>query len=207
MTLQESILCLKCLYRLPVTGFHLQRENPVTDVFRGRVRLESAAAYLFFNKGGKIQDLMHALKYRGQQDIGICLGIHFGLLLALSPWFRSVDLIIPVPLHPVKLRKRGFNQSLVISQGIAEGLKRPVAGDHLLKVRNTGSQTKRSRYGRWENVRDAFRVVGTSSLKGKHILLVDDVLTTGATLESCTEKLLEIAEVKVSVATIAYAQD
>lgn len=203
---QEKVICMSCLFKLPKTNFHLQDENPISRIFWGRVRLETATSFLFFNKGGNVQELIHQLKYRGKKNVGRFLGKSFGTDLSKSQLFNSVDCIVPVPLHPKKEKKRGFNQSLVISEGISEAIQKPVLNDNLIRLVHTSTQTKKSRYSRWENVKDVFGITSPDLLEKKHVLLVDDVLTTGATLESCAQKILQIEGAKVSIATLAYAQ-
>ena len=149
---------------------------------------------------------MHALKYKGRKEAGIYLGKLFGMELSTSPLFQPINLIIPVPLHPKKYHQRGFNQSQVISKGIGSAMHIPVDTGHLVRLVHTSSQTRKSRYDRWENVRSAFGLINPEELEGKHILLIDDVLTTGATLEACASVLLEAENTKVSVATLGYAQ-
>ena len=197
---------MSCEFKLPRTGFHIHEENIISRVFWGRVDLFSATSFLFFNKGGNVQQLMHALKYRNKKEVGVHLGKLFGKELVNSPLFEDVDLIIPVPLHPKKYHQRGFNQSEVIASGIGQEMSRPVDIQTLVRLVRTSSQTRKSRYDRWENVKDAFGVKNPSTIIGKHILLVDDVLTTGATLEACASVLLDIENTRVSVATLGYAQ-
>lgn len=206
LTKQESVVCLTCLVKLPKTGFHMHEDNPVSQVFWGRVKLNSATSFLFFNKGGSVQELMHSLKYKSRKDVGIYLGEQFGNELNRSAFYKTIDLVIPVPLHPKKFRKRGFNQSTTIAKGISNTIHVPVNTDNLVRLVNTDSQTKKSRYNRWENVKDVFGIRNKDELRGKHILLIDDVLTTGATLEACSTILLELENTRVSVATLAYAQ-
>jgi len=203
---QEKVMCFSCLYKLPKTGYHLHAENPVSRVFWGRVDIHAASSFLFFSKGGKTQNLIHSLKYKGHQDTGIYLGKLFGLDLKKSDLFADVDIVVPVPLHPKKQYKRGFNQSECIANGIGEAMKIPVVVDKLIRQIHTSTQTKKSRDSRWDNVKGVFGLVEPDVFENKHILLVDDVLTTGATLESCAQSLLEIPGTRVSVATLAYAQ-
>ena len=165
---QEEVLCMKCLYHLPKTNFHLHEENPVSRVFWGRVNLHAATSFLFFSKGGKVQKLMHNLKYRGKKRVGLYLGKLFGHDLKKSELFKTVEVVIPVPMHPAKQHKRGFNQSALIAQGIADSMNVEVQTDNLIKTINTSSQTKKSRYNRWQNVKDVFQVVDKKSLEGKH---------------------------------------
>ena len=203
---QEEILCTQCLYHLPRTNFHVHKENPVREIFGGILPLYSATSFLFFNKGGMTQTLMHRLKYRGKKEVGIYLGKLLGSQLAESEFFMDADVLLPVPLHPVKLKKRGYNQSQIITAGMETVMKAEMNTNVLLKSVHTSSQTRKSRYERWENVKDIFEVRNPESMENKHIILVDDVITTGATLEACAETLLDIPGVKLSVASLAYSQ-
>jgi len=198
---------MKCLYKLPKTNFHYYEDNPVSRVFWGRVELYSATSFLFFNKGGRVQRMMHNLKYRGKKQVGIYLGKLFGNELKKSALFKTVEVIVPVPMHPVKQHKRGYNQSALIAQGIAESMGVMIQIDNLIKTENTASQTKKSRYHRWQNVKGVFQIMDEKALENKHILLVDDVITTGATIESCAQLLGSLKNgSSVSVASLAYAQ-
>ena len=201
----EEIVCTSCKYHLPKTGFHLERDNPVARVFWGRVPIESAAAYLYFNKGSRVQQLVHQLKYKDRKDVGIWLGKQYGHLLRYSPFFDHVDLIIPVPLHKKKIMKRGYNQSEQFAIGLSESMKIPMEARILVRGKHTETQTKKSRFSRWENVKDIFLIEYPEKLTGRHVLLVDDVITTGATLESCLQCLLNVTGTRASVATIATA--
>ena len=203
---QEEVICTSCLFKLPRTNFHFENENPIARIFWGRVNLEMATSFLFFNKGGNVQKLVHQLKYKGKKNVGHYLGKLFGNELCQSPLFTAVDLIVPVPLHPKKERLRGFNQSLVLAEGLSKSLQKPLSSDNLIRLVHTSTQTKKSRYSRWENVKDVFGIKVPEKFVGKHILLVDDVLTTGATTEACAQKILEIEGTKVYVVTLAYAQ-
>ncbi len=206
LTSGEKVLCLSCVYKLPKTNFQDHIDNPLARIFWGRAKLHAVTSFLFFNKGGNVQKLIHNFKYKGNIEAGRYLGEIFGRELNNSSLFNSVDIIVPVPLHSKKLKKRGFNQSTIISEGISISMKKPVDDISLQRIEFTETQTKKARYTRWENVKGKFGLVDSSLLEGKHILLVDDVLTTGATLESCAQTLLEIPEVKISMATLAYAQ-
>jgi ComF family protein len=201
----EETICLSCDYHLPRTNFHLSIENPVSRLFWGRVDLESAAAYLYFNKGNKVQRLIHQLKYKGRRDIGICLGRQYGYYLLNAPDFKDVEVIVPLPLHWKRLMQRGYNQSEQFANGLGETMNIPVLPNVISRMKETETQTKKSRFRRWQNVAEVFEVVDAGSLKMKHILLVDDVITTGATLEACIRALSSIYGIRISIVTIAVA--
>jgi ComF family protein len=167
--------------------------------------IEKAAAFSYYNKGSRIGNLIHNLKYKGISEIGHELGRIYGLTLKASGFTKDIDLIIPVPLHPTKERIRGFNQSESISMGIAAATLLPVDIKTLARIMASPTQTKRSRYERWTNVEGIFKVTDSQTIIGKHVLLVDDVITTGSTIESCTNELLKIEGVKVSVVALAFA--
>jgi len=201
----EKLICTQCYISIPRTNYHLTPDNPVEQLFWGRCQICKAAAFSFYNKGSRIRKLIHNLKYRGVREIGYELGKIYGLSLRHSDFLNEVDLIIPVPLHPSKHRKRGFNQAECISRGLADTTGLPLDLNSLVRIALSDTQTKRSRYERWLNVEGIFFVAEPAELKGKHILLVDDVITTGSTLEACTVELLKIENVKVSVVAIAVA--
>ncbi|MFH0842013.1 MAG: ComF family protein [Bacteroidota bacterium] len=205
LTRNENLICTECYILIPRTGYHLQPENPVEKLFWGRCRIEKAAAFSFYNRGSRIRNLIHNLKYKGIRDVGYELGRIYGQSLNGSDFIRDIDLIIPVPLHPSKKRKRGFNQSDLICRGMSEATGIPVDTESLARVTVSATQTKKSRYDRWTNVEGIFNVTGHEALRGKHVLLIDDVITTGSTIESCTNELLKAEGVKVSVAALAVA--
>jgi ComF family protein len=190
---------------IPRTGYHTEMDNPVARLFWGRCLIEKAAAFSFYNKGSRIRALIHNLKYKGIKEIGFELGRIYGLSLLSSGFTSDIDLILPVPLHPSKKRVRGFNQSELISKGISEVTGLPVDLFSLSRTTVSETQTRRSRYDRWVNVEGIFCVSYPDGIKGKHVLLVDDVITTGSTLESCANELLKVDGVKVSVVALAYA--
>ena len=202
----EELICTSCRYDLPYTNFHFKPDNMVAQQFWGKINLEAAYAMCYFTKGGKMQRLMHQFKYKGMQKIGVMMGNIAGSQLAESPAFKTVDVIIPVPLHKNRLRKRGYNQAACFGEGIAEKLQVRVIENNLMRMRATETQTHRSRFARFENMQDVFVVTDPDKLKNKHILLVDDVVTTGSTLEACGIELLKIDGLKLSVATIACAE-
>jgi len=201
----ETLICTECYVVIPRTNYHLEEDNPVAQLFWGRCLIERAAAFSYYNKGSRIKNLIHNLKYKGIKEIGYELGRIYGLSLKSSGFTTDMDLIIPVPLHPAKKHIRGFNQSEIISMGIADVTGLPVDSKSLCRNTISATQTKRSRYERWTNVEGIFQVIDSQTIKGRHILLVDDVITTGSTIESCTNELLRISGVKVSVVALAYA--
>lgn len=201
----ENHICTYCRYQLPKTNFHLEKDNPVSRIFWGRVNIRAATSCYYFNKGGKIQRLIHQLKYMGGKEIGITIGRFLGADLKETPLFKDIDCIVPVPLHRSKRRKRGYNQSDYFAKGLSESMEATHINDNLYRASSGVSQTRKAHYERWGNVKSAFKVKRPDQLNGKHILLVDDVVTTGATLESCAQALLDIPDTTVSIATIACA--
>jgi ComF family protein len=201
----ERLICTECFVVIPRTGYHFEKENPIAQLFWGRCLIEKAAAFSFYNRGSRIRALIHNLKYKGIKEIGSELGRIYGLSLKSSGFTNGIDLIIPVPLHPSKKRRRGFNQSEVISSGISEVTGVPLDIQSLIRTTVSETQTRKSRYERWTNVEGIFSVTNAELLKGKHLLLVDDVITTGSTIESCANELLKIDGVKVSAVALAYA--
>lgn len=201
----ENVLCMCCFADLPRTRFHTDPENEVARLFWGRVPLEQATSFMYFAKGSRYQHILHELKYNDQGVIGTAMGRMFGSELINTP-FSAADIILPVPLHPSRLKDRGYNQSQLIASGIGEILRIPVDSSMLSRVLDTRSQTHKSRYERWENVRHIFHCEHPEALTGKHILLVDDVITTGATLEACASCLVALEGTRVSVVSLAFAK-
>jgi ComF family protein len=201
----EVLICTECFVVIPRTNYHLEKGNQLEKIFWGRCMIEKAAAFSFYNKGSRIRRLIHNLKYKGIREIGNELGKIYGRTLKSSGYTDDIDVIIPVPLHSSKKRIRGFNQSDIISQGLSEATGLPVDIDSLFRKKGTSTQTRRSRYDRWTNVEGIFEIRYPEKICGKHILLVDDVITTGSTIESCATELLKIEGVKVSVVALAFA--
>lgn len=201
----EELICVQCRYALPQTNFHLEDDNELARKFWGRIPLKHAFAYLRFIKTGKVQILLHHLKYYGKQEIGEMLGKWYGNELKKSNFHTAFDLILPVPLHPSKLEKRGYNQCDSIARGMAEGMT--IAWDSSVLVRQKAniSQTRKDRVERWENVAEIFQIVQPEKVKGKNILLIDDVITTGATLEACGIPLQNAGCQSLSIAGLAVA--
>ena len=202
----EHIICTGCTFSLPLTNFHLQPDNIVARQFWGKIEVQAAYALYYFTKGGKIQNLMHHFKYRNMPQIGNLLGNMAGGQLVKNDVFYSVEMIIPVPLHKSRLRQRGYNQSARFADGLAQKLNASVEANNLVRLKATETQTHKSRFLRFENMQEVFAVKQPDRLQNKHILLVDDVVTTGSTLEACAIQLLKIPGVRLSIATIAYAE-
>ncbi|GAB4334199.1 MAG: ComF family protein [Flammeovirgaceae bacterium] len=205
MIKQEKILCFHCISSLPECNYHIQKDNPVAQKFWGRLPLFHASAYLKFSKGGQVQKILHALKYNGEEEISKWMGDVYGEILANSGFQSMFDAIIPVPLHPQKEKLRGYNQC----EGFAESLSNKLNAENLPKglrrVKFSNSQTKQTKSGRYENIKGVFQVGDKKMIEGKKILLVDDVITTGATLESCGMALLEAGAKQLSIVAMAAA--
>lgn len=201
----ETSICIRCDYKLTPTDYHSTNPNPVLERFWGRVDLEHATTAYTFNKGGLLQRLIHQLKYENKPQIGIELGQMYGSLLKDSLPYSTVDYIIPVPLHPKKKHLRGYNQAAMIAKGLAFSMEKKWSSDYLIRTDNTETQTQKSRLDRFANVENAFGVNNKAEIEGKHLLLVDDVITTGATLEACAQTLLQVDNVKISIMAIALA--
>jgi ComF family protein len=202
----EKVLCTQCLLSMARTDFHHKRDNTLEQAFWGRCLVERAAAFSVYNRGSRIRKLIHALKYDGRTEIGKMLGELYGNILTESGFMDDIDMIVPVPLHPARQRQRGYNQSDYIANGLSEASGVTVKKNTIRRTSQTASQTKHGRYERWENVKSLFFVPYPEEIKGKHILVVDDVITTGSTMEACVNALHEAGEVKVSLVALAAAQ-
>jgi ComF family protein len=201
----ERNICTGCLFDLPYTDFHLFADNKVAKQLWGRLPFQAVMAMLFFKKGSSVQTLVHRLKYNGKMELGFHLGQMLGTRLLQSSLYKDIDLIIPVPLHRRRERMRGYNQSKCIADGVGEALNIPVLNGVLIKVRSTDSQTRKGRFSRFENLKAVFQVHNPLLVKDRHILLIDDVITTGATLESCGLVLYAAGISTLSIAAIACA--
>lgn len=202
----EKFICVDCLLQLPYTGFVNQSPNTVEQMFWGRVELEAATSYLYFKKGNRTRKIMHRIKYKGEKELAQHIGKMMGEELKRSEKFKLIEGIIPIPLHKKKQRKRGFNQSEWFAKGLAEKLDVEVITDVLLKTSETKSQTKKNRWQRWLNMGEQFVVKQPETIVNKHILLVDDIVTTGATLEACAIALKGATDCKISIATMAITE-
>ncbi|MFT6165387.1 MAG: ComF family protein [Vicingaceae bacterium] len=196
-------VCISCRGDLAFLRIQDFQNNPIQQLFWGRVTFEKATAFAKFEKNGKIQKLLHALKYKGIKEVGITLGELAALEIGGSGFFNDIDMLVPVPIHAKKQKKRGYNQSHYIAEGIGNITELPIDLSSIKKELHTASQTRKRRFERFENVSNTFTLVNFEQLKGKHILLVDDVVTTGSTLEACANVLQKIEGVKLSLLTIS----
>ena len=201
----EKVICNFCSVQLPKTNFQNKKDNAIEVVFWGRADIKAAASYYKYTKGGKVQHLIHQMKYKGFREVGIYVGVVFGKLLQKSSRFADIDIIVPVPLHISKLRKRGFNQSELFARGLAKTMKAEMIDDNLYRKVASSTQTKKSRWERYKNVNDIFGIRDASLFENKKLLLVDDVITTGSTIEACANILNQIEGVEVSVGAMASA--
>lgn len=204
-TIQDDhFLCTRCLHALPETGFFNRQHNPVEKLFYGRLNISHGAAPFYFTKDSLLQHLMIQLKYKANKEAGYFLGRMMGYALLKSARFNEVDTLVALPLNPKKEYMRGYNQAALICEGISGIWNRPVCRDAVIRTRFTETQTQQSRVSRWQNMEGVFAVTRPEALANRHILLVDDVITTGATLEACGAALLEIPGVLLSIAAAAY---
>jgi ComF family protein len=201
----ELVICTKCRHDLPVTNFHFENIDTVKKVVYGRVKLEQATALLHFSKKGVVQQILHNLKYRGHQDISGFFGRWLGAELKTIEAYKTIDVVVPVPLYKTKMRQRGYNQVEQFGKSIAEALNSDYNDRVLIKTKSTKTKVFKGRLSRWNDDGAVFAISNNSSLKGKHILLVDDIITTGATAEACATELLKIDNIKLSLATMAIA--
>ena len=202
---EESRLCIRCLTALPETNFQIHSGNPVEKIFWGRLSLVSATAQYYFTKESLMQHLMHQLKYKGNKELGFQLGRLMGIALKETNRFNNIDALVPLPLFPSKEKKRGYNQATVLCEGIAEIISLPVLNNVVIRPQHTDTQTKKGRIERWKNIEGKFELVNPEMIKNKHLLLVDDVVTTGATLEACGQELLSSENSRLSIATLCIA--
>jgi len=201
----NQLLCLRCLHLLPYTRFEEYSGNPVEKIFWGRIPIQDAASIFYFTKDSIIERLLYHLKYRGRKEVGVYCGRLVGAAIDVSQRFSDVDAIIPLPLFAKKEHQRGFNQAKLLCDGIGEVINKPVLTNVMIRTEATKTQTHKNRIERWENMRHRFNLGNADMVRGKHVVLVDDVITTGATLESCAQELLKVSDLKLSILTLAYS--
>jgi ComF family protein len=200
----EQLLCLSCISHLPVTNFHVYTGNPVENIFRGRLPLVSATSYCYFTKDSLLQHLLHQFKYKDHQEIGHWFGRRMGESFMAASRFTWPDALVPVPLFAARERRRGYNQASILCDGIAAVTGLPVWKDIVYRTALTQTQTRKNRIERWQNIEGRFALRNPAAIRGRHLLLVDDVVTTGATLEACGQVLLAAGNVQLSIATLAF---
>lgn len=201
----EQLICTSCRHQLPLTNFHFDNDASVSKVLYGRVKLENATALLHFSKKGMVQELLHNLKYRGHEQVGTLFGEWLGEELKTIEAYKSIDVVVPVPLHKRKLQQRGYNQVTNFGKAIALALEADYNATCLLKKKHTKTQVFKDRLRRYDDANTRFEIENITVLKGKHILLVDDIITTGATIEACAKVLSAIDGIKISLVTMAIA--
>jgi len=201
----KASLCAHCFTSLPETNFHFHPANPVERIFWGRLPVACATSLYYFTKESLVQRLMHQFKYRSNKELGYFLGTLMGHSLSASNRFGHVDALVPLPLFPAKEKKRGYNQATVLCEGIAEVMGKPVLNDVVARAVATDTQTKKGRVERWHNINGSFALTRPAAVTGKHLLLVDDVITTGASLEACGRELARVQNTELSIATLCFS--
>ncbi|MBS1668724.1 MAG: ComF family protein [Bacteroidetes bacterium] len=202
---EGQLLCFSCNHQLPFTSFELYPNNPVEKIFWGRVQIQNAMSLFYFSKDSMMQNLMHQFKYKSKKEIGLYFGKMMGKVLMQTNRFCDIEALVPLPLFASKEKIRGFNQSTILCDGLAETMRIPVIKDAIIRTTDTETQTHKSRIERWQNIKGKFLLKDEARIKNRHVLLVDDVITTGATLEACATELLKAENTKVSIATLAFA--
>jgi len=199
----EIEICVECRHHLPLTNYHFRKEQPINQLFFWRLEFKAATSLFFFQKNSRVQKLLHQLKYKNQESLGTILGTWLGLEMKSSMLFDTVDLVVPVPSHKKRMKKRGYNQVLSFAQAIANVLEVPCNNLVLTKTKNTKSQVFQTKEQRWESVADSFKIITNKFIYKKHILIVDDLITTGSTIEACANVLIDAGVKNLSLATIA----
>ncbi|WP_106829482.1 ComF family protein [Parabacteroides pacaensis] len=202
----EEHICLHCLYQLPLTHYEKTDNNPTEQLFTGKIPIKRANSFLRYEKGSNVQKLIHSLKYKDNKELGYYLGKLAALKIQQSGIYKSVNLLVPVPLHPRKKRKRGYNQAEWIAKGIASILKIPVNADNLKRVHSTKTQTRKSVYERWTNVQNIFKVEQPEIFENQHVLLVDDVITSGSTMGACAQAIINNSITDISIFSLSIAE-
>ena len=206
LVLNETLLCLNCRHDLPIICYTNYEESYISTIFKGKVPVNKVVSFLHYQKAGKTKELIHRLKYKGKEEIGTFIGNWFGKILCDSEEFDTIDYIIPVPLHPKKQRQRGYNQLTKFGKSLSKELKTIYLENILVRTIAAKTQTLKSRLERFDNTKTKFQLTDFNLLKNKHVLLIDDVITTGATLEACCIELLKSNNITISIATIAYTE-
>lgn len=201
----EKLVCTRCMLEMPQTNYHLDSENALKKRLSGRMQLDYVMALFKFSKNGRVQAILHALKYKNQPDLAVMLGHVYGERMREAEFSKTFDLIVPVPLHATRIRRRGYNQSAKFAEGLSEKLEVPYSDDHMERKVSTETQTRKSKLSRWKNVDEVFCVRREKDIQGKRILLVDDVITTGSTIEACAAQLWKAGCSNLSIACIAEA--
>ena len=202
---QENLLCINCTHELPHTHFASYENNYIENIFRGRINVKAAHSEFYFSKGQLVQHLIHQLKYKGNKEIGFYMGEILGSSLLSAGRFSNIDYLVPVPLYIDKEFKRGYNQSTIICDGIEAATQIPLMNKNVIRQRHTETQTRKNRSSRWQNVENSFVVKNPATIAGKNILLIDDVITTGASLEACGQAILQVIGTTLSIAALAHA--
>ena len=204
---EERYICLDCLLKMPKTNYHFQAENNASDRFKGKIPYERVVSYLYYNKGGWAQKVVVHIKYKGNIDFGYYMGELMAKEIQQSSFFNGIDLIVPIPLHSKRLKQRGFNQAEEIAKGVGQITGITVCSDWVTRKKQNQTQTKKGRYARWLNAMDIFIAEKKENITCNHILIVDDVLTTGATVEACALSILQsYPDMKISVLTLAVTE-
>ncbi|MFN6943996.1 MAG: ComF family protein [Cytophagaceae bacterium] len=203
----EEFICLFCKTGLPVTKDHLHPSGKLYQKFWGKIKVSYVISFLKFVKGNHVQKILYEIKYRGNKELAVCMGRMYGKLLHEASLSDKFDLILPVPLHRAKLRRRGFNQSEAFAFGLAQSVDVEMNADSLIRIKNNKTQTRKSRLERWYNVEDIFSIKDEAAIRNQRVLIVDDVITTGATLEACCQVVLDAGAKDVSVASMASADN
>jgi len=201
----EKYVCLSCLYTLPYTNHLSEENNKLEDFFAGRFPFTRIASLLYFTKGGSTQKIVHEFKYRNNPELAILIGRLCGKKISEYQLANMIDIIVPIPLHKKRLKKRGYNQSFMIAKGIAEVINKPIDTNNLVRKINNPSQTKNSRFERWKNTEGIFEIKKPLAYENKHILLIDDVITTGSTLEVCAKLILKSPNSSISIYSVGSA--
>ena len=202
----ENVICTMCRHDLPLTNFKDYKNNKITQTFFGRVLIEKGYALLLYRKKGSTLKLIHDLKYKDNEEIGVFFGNWLGEILSENQEFENIDYIIPVPLHPKKLKERGYNQVKKFGEQLSFYLKIPLLENKLIRTSSTKTQTFKARFERFNNIDTKFLVKNTAYFNNKHVLIIDDVITTGATLEACATEFLKSENCKISILAMAYTE-